>query len=240
MDPGEVVAELRSLARPCDLDELARYGIRSKVILGVRTPDLTALAKRLGKNHSLALALWRTGIYESRHLAVLVEDPAKVTEAQMERWAKDFDNWAICDGACLHLFDRTRFAYDKAIEWSSREEEFVKRAAFALMAVLAVHDKKAPDSVFRAWLPVITRESTDERPYVKKAVNWALRQIGKRDRLLNEAAIRTAIRISKKESKSARWIASDALRELRSESVQKRLQSKSRRPAGRPARRPSS
>ena len=240
MDSAEVVSELRRLSRPCDLDELARYGIRSKVILGVRTPDLTALAKRLGKDHSLALALWRTCIYDARHLAILIDDPAKVTEAQMERWAKDFDNWATCDGACLHLFDRTRFAYDKTIEWSSREEEFVKRAAFALMAVLAVHDKKAPDSTFKGWLPVIVRESTDERTYVKKAVNWALRQIGKRNRPLNEAAIRTALSISKKKSKSAKWIASDALRELRSEPVQKRLQMKSRRLAGRPARRPSS
>ncbi len=238
MDADEAMSELRRLARPCDLDELARYGIRSKVILGVRTPDLVALAKRIGKDHRLALALWRTGVYDARHLAVLVDEPEKVTEAQMERWAGDFDNWATCDGACLHLFDRTGFAHGKALEWTAREEEFVKRAGFALMAVLAVHDKDARDSVFLAWLPAIARESMDERPYVKKAVNWALRQIGKRNLRLNKAAVATAVKISRKDSKAARWIAADALRELRGEAVQRRLES--RRPAARPGRRPSS
>ncbi len=238
MDALEVVSELRHLARPCDLEELARYGIRGKEILGVRTPDLVSLAKRLGKDHSLALDLWRTGVYEARHLAILVDDPSKVTDAQMERWAKDFDSWAVCDGACLHLFDRTRFAYEKAVEWSSRDEEFVKRASFALMAVLAVHDKEAPDSVFLGWLPMILRESTDDRAYVRKAVNWALRQIGKRDQRLNKAAIAMAVKISRLDSKAARWIASDALRELRSDAVRARLES--RRTATRPGRRPRS
>lgn len=230
MDADEALSELRRLAGPCDLEELARYGIRSKVILGVRTPDLVALARRIGKDHRLALALWRTGVYEARHLAVLVDEPDKVTEAQMERWAKDFDNWAVCDGACLHLFDRTRFAYGKALEWTAREEEFVKRAGFALMAVLAVHDKGAPDSVFLRWLPAIVRESTDERLYVKKAVNWALRQVGKRNLRLNKVAVATAVKISRIDSKSARWVASDALRELRGEAVQERLRRRGRAP----------
>jgi 3-methyladenine DNA glycosylase AlkD len=238
MDVGEALSELRRLAGPCDFEAMARYGIRSEAMLGVRTPDVVALAKRIGKDHSLALALWRTGVYEARHLAVLVEDADRVTEAQMERWAKDFDSWAICDGACLHLFDRTRFAYDKVVEWSAREEEYVKRASFALMAVLAVHDKKAPDPVFLSWLRIIVRESTDERPYVKKAVNWALRQIGKRNPRLNKAAIATGVKISRIDSKAARWVASDALRELRGDAVRRRLES--RRPAARPARRPSS
>ena len=238
MDAQEVVSELRRLARPCDLEELARYGIRGKEILGVRTPDLMSLAKKLGRDHSLALALWRTGVYEARHLAILVDDPDKVTEAQMDRWATDFDSWAVCDGACLHLFDRTRFAYEKAVEWSSRDEEFVKRASFALMAVLAVHDKDAPDSAFLGWLPIVLRESTDDRAYVKKAVNWALRQIGKRNQRLNKAAIATAVRISRLDSRAARWIASDALRELRSDAVRRRLDA--RRPAVRPGRHPSS
>lgn len=238
MDAEEAVRELRRLARPCDLEVLARYGIFGKEILGVRTPDLVSLAKRLGKDHSLALGLWRTGIYEARHLAVLVDEPDRVTEAQMERWVKDFDSWAICDGACLHLFDRTRFAYDKALEWSSRDEEYVKRAGFVLMAVLSVHDKKAADSVFLGYLPVILRESTDERKYVKKGVNWALRQIGKRNQRLNEAAIGAALKMSRVDSKAARWITSDALRELRSDAVRRRLESK--RPAKRPGRRPSS
>lgn len=238
MDTESVVSELRRLARPCGLEELARYGIRGREILGVRAPDLMALARRLGKDHRLALGLWSTGIYDARHLAILVDDPDKVTEAQMERWAKDFDSWAVCDSACLHLFDKTRFAYDKALEWSSRDEEFVKRAGFALMAVLSVHDKKAPDSVFLGWLPIIVRESADDRGYVKKAVNWALRQIGKRNLPLNKAAIRTGLEISRIDSKAARWIATDALRELRSEPVRRRLQSKA--PAAPLGRRPSS
>ncbi|MGD9963057.1 MAG: DNA alkylation repair protein [Thermoplasmata archaeon] len=238
MDVEEVVSELRGLARPCDLDTLARYGIFGDEILGVRTPDLVRLAKRLGKDHSLALGLWRTGIYEARHLAVLVDDHAKVTEAQMERWARDFDSWAICDGACVHLFSWTRFAYDKATEWSSREEEYVKRAGFVLMAVLSVHDKQAADSVFLGYLPAIARAATDERTYVKKGVNWALRQIGKRNRRLNKAAIGAAVKISRIDSKAARWIASDALRELRGDAVQRRLASKA--PGVRPGRGPRS
>jgi 3-methyladenine DNA glycosylase AlkD len=238
LDADDVVSELRRLGRPVDLEELARYGIRGREILGVRTPDMMVLSKRLGKDHKLALELWSTGIYEARHLAVLVEDPTEVTEAQMERWAKGFDSWAICDGACLHLFDKTKFAYDKVLEWSSRDEEFVKRAGFVLMAVLSIHDKKAPDSVFLAYLPIILRESTDDRTYVKKGVNWALRQIGKRSARLNKAAIASAVKISRQDSKAAKWIATDALRELRSEPVQRRLAS--RAPAGRPGRRPSS
>lgn len=232
MNADEVVSELRRLGRPVDLDAMARYGIRGHEILGVRNEDLKRLAKGLGKDHPLALGLWRTRIFDARRLAVMVDDPEKVTEAQMERWAKDFDSWAVCDAACTHLFDRTRFAYAKALEWSERDEEFVKRAAFALMAVLAVHDKKAPDSAFRAFLPVIVRESTDDRYYVKRGVNWALRQIGKRNIRLNEAAVRAGASISRIDSKAARWIASDALRELRSGPVQVRL--RTRGPAARP------
>lgn len=238
MDAGEVVAELRRLGRPVDLDAMARYGISGREILGVRGPDIKMLARRLGRDHALARALWRTGIFEARLLAAMVEEPGKVTGAQMERWAKDFDSWAVCDTVCLYLFDRTALAYDKVVEWSTRDEEYVKRAAFALMAVLAVHDKDAPDSTFKAFLPMIARESVDERKYAKKGVNWALRQIGKRNRALNEAAIKTGVKISRKNSRAARWVASDALRELRSEAVQKRLGS--RGPAERPGRRPES
>jgi len=233
-----MVSELRSLGRPVDLDVMARYGIFGREILGVRTPELKRLARSVGKDHSLARGLWSTGIFEARLLAAMVDDPDKVTEAQMERWAKGFDSWAVCDTACLYLFDRTRFAYDKVTEWSSREEEYVKRASFALMAVLAVHDKDAPDSVFLDLLPVIMRESTDDRRYVKKAVNWALRQIGKRNLRLNKAAIGVAVKISRQDSRASRWIASDALRELRSDAVRTRLVS--RGPASRPGRHPSS
>lgn len=223
MDVSDVVLELRRLGRPVDLESMARYGIRGREILGVGGPELKKLAKRLGKDHSLALKLWSSGIFEARLLAAMVDEPDKVTEAQMERWVKGFDSWAVCDTVCLHLFDRTEFAYCKVVEWSTRDEEYVKRAAFALMAVLAVHDKAAPDDVFLGFLPMIVRESADGRRYVKKAVNWALRQIGKRNLRLNRAAIQAGVRISRMDSRAARWIASDALRELRGDAVQSRL-----------------
>ncbi len=235
MDADEVVAELRRLGRPVDLEVMARYGISGREILGVRGPDIKRLARKLGRDHALARALWRTGIFEARLLAAMVEEPGKVTGAQMERWAKDFDSWAVCDTTCLYLFDRTALAYDKVVEWSSRDEEYVKRAAFALMAVLAVHDKNAPDSVFLGFLPIIERESLDDRRYVKKAVNWALRQVGKRNIRLNRAAVACGTRISRLDSRAARWIASDALRELRGEAVQGRL----RRRGGHRARPPA-
>lgn len=165
---------------------------------------------------------------EARVLAIFIEEPQKVTEKQMDRWAKEFDNWAICDGSCLHLFAHTPFAWKKAIEWNKRKEEFVRRAAFALMAVLAVHDKKANDEAFLTLLPMIKAASTDERNGVKKAVNWALRQIGKRNSSLNAAAIRTGEEIRRLDSRSARWIASDALRELRSAAVRERLRNKAK------------
>jgi 3-methyladenine DNA glycosylase AlkD len=236
MDADEIVSELRSLGRPDCIEGMARYGIKGKIVLGVGATDLKRLAKRIGKDHSLARKLWATGIYDARILASLVDEPAKVTETQMNRWAKDFDSWAVCDTACMYLFDKTGLAYDKVFEWSRREEEFVKRAAFSLMAVLAVHDKKAPDSAFLKMLPVIVRGSTDERNYVKKAVNWALRQIGKRNIQLNAEAIRTAAHIRRMDSRSARWIAGDALRELRSESVRGRLRTRRSRDSARSAR----
>jgi 3-methyladenine DNA glycosylase AlkD len=169
--------------------------------------------------------LWSTGILEARALAALIEEKEKVTEAQMEDWVKDFDSWSVCDGTCLNLFRYTPFAYKKCWEWSERQEEFVKRAAFALMACLAVSDKAAPDRAFLDFLPLIEREAGDDRNFVRKAVNWALRQIGKRNQRLNRAAIKAAHQIRKLGSPTARWIASDALRELRSPAVQRRLKS---------------
>ena len=153
----------------------------------------------------------------------LIEDPVQVTEEQMERWAKDFDSWSIVDGCCGNLFDKTPFAYAKAVEWSCRPEEYVKRAAFVLMATLSVHDKGAEDEEFLKFLPIIKRESTDERNFVRKAVNWALRQIGKRNLRLNEAAVSTAREINMIDSRGARWIASDTLRELTGDWVKARL-----------------
>lgn len=223
MTAREIVAELESLANPANVAGMARYGINPANTLGVSIPALRGMAKRIGKDHTLALELWKTGIHEARILAGLVDEPARVTEAQLERWAKDFNSWDVCDGLCSNLFDRTPFAYAKAAVWSARPEEFVKRAGFVLMAALAVHDKKAPVSRFREFLPLIEREAVDERNFVKKAANWALRQIGKRNRALNRDAIAAAKRIRNIDAASARWIAADALRELESEAVRKRV-----------------
>ena len=221
-----LLKRLRSLADPEAVSGMARYGIVSNVVLGISVADLRPLAKEIGKDHWLAQLLWKTGILEARFLALFIDEPEQVTEAQLERWVMSFDNWAICDGCCLHLFDRTRFAWKKAAEWSHRKEEFVRRAGFALMAVLAVHDKYADDSKFTNLLPLIQNASTDERNSVKKGVNWALRQIGKRNSTLHKYAVKTAREIRTINSSSARWIASDALRELTSRAVQHRLRKK--------------
>ncbi|HNS20057.1 MAG TPA: DNA alkylation repair protein [Sedimentisphaerales bacterium] len=215
--------KLRSLGDPRNVEGMARYGIRVTKAFGVSAPNLRALAKEIGRDHALAAELWRTGIHDARCLAALIDDPVQVTVQQMERWVKDFDSWAVCDCACGCLFDKTPHAWDKAIEWTERQEEYVKRAGFVLMATLAVHDKKTPDERFEAFLPLIAQHATDERNFVKKAVNWALRQIGKRSRRLNSLAVQTAERIRRIDSKSARWIASDALRELTNDKVRQRL-----------------
>ena len=203
---------------------MARFGVRVDDALGgISVPVLRRLARKIGRNHTLAAELWKTGIQEARHLAAMIDEPEKVTEAQMERWARQFDSWDVCDGCCSTLFDKTPFAYRMAMEWSSRPEEFVKRGGFALMAVLAVHDKQASDAKFLKFLPAIKRESTDGRNFVRKAVNWALRQIGKRNPALNRSAVKIARRIRTLDSRSARWIAADALRELTGDAVQRRL-----------------
>jgi len=219
----EIIAQLQSLANPENIVGMARYGINTQEALGISIYTLRPLAKEIGRDHELALDLWESDIHEARILAAYIDDPSLISEAQMERWALDFDSWDVCDQVCSSLFDRTPFAYQKALEWSAREEEFVKRAGFVLMAALSVHDKKAPDERFEQFFPVILREATDERNFVKKAVNWALRQIGKRSRDLNELAIKTAQQVRQIDSPAARWIASDALRELTGEKVQKRL-----------------
>ncbi|MCJ7832376.1 MAG: DNA alkylation repair protein, partial [Actinobacteria bacterium] len=191
--------------------------------LGISVTDLRKIARRLGRDHGLAADLWKSGIHEARILAALVDEPSKVTQAQAERWVKTFDSWDLCDQVCANLFDRTPFAYEMAVEWPGREPEFVKRAGFSLMAALASHDKTARDTTLAAFLPVIEREAWDDRNFVKKAVNWALRGIGKSNLALNAAAIECAERIAGQDSRSARWIARDALRELASEKVQSRL-----------------
>ena len=202
---------------------MARFGINPENAYGVSIPDLRKMAKEIGKDHALAQQLWASGIHELRILASMIDEAKIVTEAQMESWVKDFDSWDVCDQCCSNLFDKTQIAYQKAGAWSKREQEFVKRSGFVLMATLAVHDKKAADKEFLKLLSIIRRESIDDRNFVKKAVNWALRQIGKRNLSLNKMAIKTAEEIQQNGCTSARWVAADALRELTSEAVQKKL-----------------
>jgi 3-methyladenine DNA glycosylase AlkD len=221
---NQVLKRLKSKSDPAAVRGMARFGITAAKAYGWSTPALKKFAREIGKDHDLAQRLWSTGILEARALAGLIDEKEKVSERQMEDWAKDFDSWSVCDGTCLYLFCYTPFAYKKCREWSERQEEFVKRAAFALMAYLALHDKAANDRALLRFLPLIKRHAGDERNYVRKAVNWALRQIGKRNQRLNRAAIKAAQDIHGLNSPSARWIASDALRELRSPAVQGRLQ----------------
>ncbi len=204
---------------------MADFGIQSTKSFGVSVTTMRPFARTLGRDHALALALWDTGWLEARIIASLIDDPAEVTPAQMEHWVADFDNWAVCDSACF-LFDRTPHAWKKIPVWSRRKPEFVKRAAFATLAGLAVHDKRADDAAFQKLLPLIERAADDERNFVKKAVNWALRQIGKRNIALNEAAIAVARGLVTRTEAQARWIGHDALRELTSEAVQQRLQAR--------------
>lgn len=220
---NDVLEQLRSKARPEQLKGMAKYGIAVEQRLGVSVPDMRRLAKEIGRDHKLALDVWRTGIAEARIVAALIDDPDKLTEEQMEDWVKDIDSWDVCDGVCMNLFEKNPLAWKKIVDWSGREEEFVKRAAFALIACLAWHDKKTGSEKFIGLLPLIAREARDERNFVKKAVNWALRNIGKRNLSLNEAAISAAREIKRLDSRAARWIAADAIRELESEAVQSRL-----------------
>ena len=202
---------------------MSKFGIQTSSALGISIPRLRTLARKTGMNHGLALKLWNVRIHEGRLLATMIDDPSQVTQAQMEEWASGFDSWDLVDNCCGNLFDKTPFAVTKAREWSSRTEEYIKRAGFVLMAEMAVHDKKASDTMFLEFLPVIIREASDERNFVKKAVNWSLRQIGKRNSVLNIAAIKTCAKIRDLDSKSAKWIAADALRELTSLPVKKKL-----------------
>ena len=219
----DVLHAMKSIGKQEALKGMSRFGIKTENALGLSVPQLRALAKKIGMKHELAESLWRTGIHEARILAGMIDDPVKVTSGQMERWVTQFDSWDVVDGACGNLFDKTPFAVEKAKEWTAREAEYEKRAGFVLMAELAVHDKKMPDKTFLEFLPFIVREASDERNFVKKAINWALRQIGKRNLQLNAAAIRTCKQLHTVGSRSARWIAADAMRELTSPSVQKRL-----------------
>ena len=226
MQYNEIIQRLESLSDPEAVKGMARFGINPENTYGVSIPNLRRIAKEAGKDHALAQELWASGIHEAKILASMVDEPKAVTEEQLEAWVKGFDSWDVCDQVCMNLFDRVPLAWQKVGDWSQREEEFVKRAAYTLIACLAWHDKEAGDEKFVALLPVIVKGATDERNFVKKAVNWALRHIGKRNPNLNKLAIKTAEEIQKIDSRAARWIAADALRELTSEAVQKRLEAK--------------
>lgn len=222
-----VLGYLRAREDPEARTGMARVGIdTSRALGGTSVPALRSMARRIGKDHALALELWATGIHEARLLATMVDDPRAVTGAQMEAWVRGFDSWDLVDQCCGNLFDRTPHAHRKAVDWSARREEFVKRAGFALMACLAVHDVSAIDEDFEALLPIIEREAADRRNLVRKAVNWALRQIGKRNLRLNAAAIRCAERILEASSGQRNWVASNALRELQGEGVRERLRAR--------------
>ena len=224
MQYSDVLERLKTLANPEAVKGMARFGINPENTYGISIPNLRQIAKEVKTDHTLAGELWASGIHEARILAGMIDDPHMVTSEQMERWVRGFDSWDVCDQCCMNLFKKAGFAYQKAIEWSSSDAEFVKRAGFVMMACLAVGDKKADDGQFETFLPVIKKESSDNRNFVKKAVNWALRQIGKRNRYLNGRAIETAREVQNMDSASARWIASDAIRELTSAAVQRRLQ----------------
>ena len=219
----DVLDKLQNKAQPEQLKGMAKYGMTVEQRLGVSVPDMRKLAKEIGRDHKLALDLWRTGVAEARIVAGMVGDPAKITEEQMEEWVKGINSWDVCDQVCDNLFEKNQLAWKKIVDWSEREEEFVKRTAFSLIACLAWHDKKASDEKFIELLPIIIREATDERNFVKKAVNWALRNIGKRNLNLNRAAINAAKEIQRLDSKAARWVAADAIRELESDAIQSKL-----------------
>jgi len=220
---ADVLSKLQAKANSKNVEGMAKFGMSVKGRLGVSVPEMRKLAKEVGRDHRLAQSLWKTGIAEAQIVAALIDDPAAVTSTQMDRWVKDFDSWDVCDQACLSLFDKSPLAWQKIPEWAEREEEFVKRAAFALVAGLAWHDKLASDQRFVDLFPILMKGADDDRNYVKKAVSWAIRNIGKRNRKLNRAARKLAKDIQRIDSKASRWVSADALRELQSEAVQRRL-----------------
>ena len=222
MNYEEVIQKLIFLSNPKAARLMVKYGINPDNNLGISVANIKKIAKEIGKDHNLALMLWSPKIHDAQMLAPLIDDQKQVTEEQMEKWVKEFNSWDVCDNCCGHLFDKTKYGYQKAVEWSARKEEFVKRASFVLMVCYAVHDKKAEDEKFISFFEFIKKEVTDERNYVKKAVCWALRQIGKRNVNLNKKAIETAKEIQKINSKSAKWISSKAIKELTNKKIRNR------------------
>ena len=226
---GEILKELERRGTRHNRDGMARYAIVAPQVFGVSVGDIRQLGKRTGKDHDLALALWETGWYEARMLTAFVDDPGLVTPAQMDRWTRDFDNWAICDTLCFHLYDKTPHAWSKIEKWSRQRAEFVKRAGFALLASVALHDKRAPDAPFLKSLKLIEREATDDRNFVKKGISWALRGIGARNPALNAAAMETATRLGGSNDSAARWVGKDALRDFAGPASQRRLASQKKK-----------
>ncbi len=219
----QVLSELRRLENPVNIAGMARFGITPKRNYGISMPKLQSIARRIGRDHKLAIGLWASGIRDARIIATLIADPKAITEKQADSWAKGMDSWDVCDSACMSVFSYSPFAYRKAVQWLRSKDEFVRRAGLSTIAFLGVHDKKAPDADFERLLPLIAKAAEDERNYVKKAANWALRTIGKRNIRLNKKAIAVAAKLAKSTSKSARWVGIDAIRELKSPKIQARL-----------------
>jgi 3-methyladenine DNA glycosylase AlkD len=218
-----VIAELKKHYNKKNIEGMERFGINVEKAFGLNAPTIKSIARKIGKNHELALQLWESGYHEARQVAFLIDDPKLVTKSQMNKWVRDFQSWDICDGACCYLFEKTDHAIEKIFEWAEKKDEYVRRAAFSLIAYAAVHQKTRDDNDFLAFFPLIKKYSTDERNFVKKSVNWSLRQIGKRSIFLNKKALQLAEEITKIDSKSARWIAKDAIRELRNPKIQARI-----------------
>ena len=223
MTSEQIIWNLKQYANAQAVEGMARFGIRPAQALGVSIPTLRKMAKEIGRNHALALALWDSEIHEARILTSMIDEPQLVTSQQMEDWVNDFDAWDLCDQVCGNLFDKTPYAYQKAVKWCQQEKEFVRRAGFVMMAELAVHDKQAPDEAFLPFFPLIKRYAYDERNFVKKAVNWALRQIGKRNGRLRTIALQCASDIQRMDSKTAQWVAKDALKELQAREMKESL-----------------
>ena len=215
----QIITNLQQRANPQAVEGMARFGSRPAQALGIPIPTLRKMAKEIGRNQALAVALWASGIHEARILASMLAEPQLVSAELMDEWINDFDTWDVCDQVCGNLFDRTPYAYLKAKEWCQREKEFVRRAGFVLMAELAVHDKQAQDEAFLQFFPLIKHYASDARNFVKKAVNWALRQIGKRNNHLRAVALECAYEIQDMDSKTARWVAKDALKELQAKEI---------------------
>ncbi len=214
MTSDQIIANLKQHANAQAVEGMARFGIRPSHALGIPIPTLRKMAKEIGRNQELAIALWASGVHEARILASMIAEPQRVSVELMEEWVNDFDAWDVCDQVCGNLFDKTPYAYQKATEWCQQEKEFVRRAGFVMMAELAVHDKQAQDEAFLQFFPLIKHYAGDERNFVKKAVNWALRQIGKRNSHLRTLALECAYEIQHMDSKTAHWVAKDAIREL--------------------------